>query len=112
MPSFANPNTSFFNETYGGPVMLVEDPPVGSVIRMGFGDRLVFVNAAMLASLTIRLPPGVEMGEMVEIGFETGVADLTLLDAEGDTIASAPNAAVGPGAAIHMRFVSREYGWV
>jgi hypothetical protein len=112
VPSFANPNTSFFNETYGGPVMLVEDPSSGSVITMGFGDRLVFVNAAMLAALTIRLPLGVEPGEMVELGFETGCAALTLLDADGDPIASAPVAAVGPGAAIHMRYVSRDYGWL
>lgn len=112
MPSFINPDTSFFNETYGGPILVIPDPDVGAVIRMGSRDRLLFVNTVMLSELTVYLPPGIEPGEMVELGFETGVANLTLLDASGGFIVSAPIAAVGPGAAIHMRYVSPEYGWI
>jgi hypothetical protein len=109
MPSFQNPDGSFFNETFGGPILFVQDPD--AVVKMRQEDRYLFVNASLLASLTVWLPGGAQPGEKVELCFETGVTVLSLRDSAGEVIASAPVSVAGPGAAITMRFISKDYGW-
>jgi hypothetical protein len=111
MPSFLNPDGSFFNESSGGPIMVSSNPASGSTIKMGADDRHLFVNASLLSSLTIWLPRGVEPGDVVDLCFETGVTSLFVRDGAGVIVPSAPNIADGPGAAISMKYISDAYGW-
>lgn len=139
MPSYLNPDGSFFNESSGGPILLVQDAVAfndvtldgsnvtldgegvtldtqsgsvdGSTIRMRAHHRALFVNTALLASVTIYLPPAVESGEIVELCFETGVTALVVRDSDGNLVASAPTSNRGPGDRIALRYISKSYGW-
>lgn len=110
MPTYQNPDGSFFCETFGGPITLVADPADASVVKMDVTSRSLFVNASLMPSLTVWLPP-VEPGEKVELCFETGVTALLICDSVGAIVTSAPTSSSGPGASIIMRFISRDYGW-
>lgn len=111
MPTFLNPDGSFFNETSGGPVLLAQNPASASTIKMRAVDRVLFVNAGLMGSLSVWLPPGVEPGENVDLCFETGVTTLAVNDSDGVLVPSAPTTNSGPGAAITMKYVGKEYGW-
>jgi hypothetical protein len=111
MPSFQNPDTTFFAESSGGPVFVSVSPASGSTIKMDAADRVLFVNASLLAALTVWLPKGCEPGELVELCFETGITSLSIRDGFGVVVTSAPTTADGPGATIHMKYVSKAYGW-
>jgi hypothetical protein len=95
-----------------GLFVTVATPASGGVVVMQENEQALFVNTAELAELTIRLPPAVVGRPPVEICFAASVDELTILDAAGDPIATAPTSAFGPGAAIQMRYVSDTIGWV
>lgn len=111
MPSYLNPDGSFFNESSGGPIMVSSNPSSGSIIKMGSDDRVLFVNASLLPALTVWLPRGCDSGELVELCFETGVTTLSIRDGFGVVVTSAPASADGPGATIHMKYINDDYGW-
>lgn len=111
MPSFANADTSFLNQTGGQPVRVVA-PATGATVTMRAGERMLCLNhAADIAALTILLP-AVDLGERVEILARQVVTTLTLKDSRGTTITGAPTTAAADGTLIAMRFVSTAIGWV
>lgn len=108
MPSFANPDGSFLNESGGSPVR-VAVPATGDTITMR-GERALYVNhAADIAALTIMFP-SVEPGEKVEIWFVQAVTALTIKDASGNAVTGAPTAATD-GLFIVWRFINKTIGW-
>jgi hypothetical protein len=84
-------------------------PASGDIVTLSVVEPVYVNNPAVLASLTLRLPPGV-LGDVVEIGFANPVTALTLQTNPGAPIPSAPTSAYGPGAAIQMRFDTP--GWI
>lgn len=91
----------------------VTSPVSGSTITMASTHRSLYVNnAAVLAALTIWMPPGAVAGEFVELCFKEKVTALSVRDDTGGPITGAPTNAFGPGAAIYMRYVDGPTGWV
>lgn len=111
MPSFSNPDGSFTNESFGGPVN-VQVSAAGATIAMASSDRALYVNnAATYATLTVLLPKVVEAGNKVDLAFANAVTALTVHDGFGNAVTGAPTAGAA-GAAITMRYVSKAVGWV
>jgi hypothetical protein len=107
---FANPDTTFENEAFGGPISTVV-PLTGTTIAMRYDQRDLYVTpAGTLAALTIKLPT-TQPGGVVEILISTIVTALAIQDRFGVAVAGAPTAATA-GMALTMRFVSRATGWV
>lgn len=106
------PATIFPVAPEAGPVT-VSNPVSGAVITMAETNRSLYVNnSALLAALTIWLPPNVIPGEFVELCFADSVTALSLRDDTGGPISQAPTNAYGPGAAIYMRYVDGPTGWI
>ena len=84
-------------------------PASGATVILGDLRPVYVNNPAILASLTLRLPPAI-LGDVLEIGFANPVTALTLLSNAGAAIAGSPDSAYGPGAAIQMRFDTP--GWI
>lgn len=115
MSSFQNADGSFFRESGGQPVVVAE-PASASTYAMTSTTRVLYIaNAATLASLTIKLPPGVRNGDRVEIGFESAVTALTVQDSFGAAITGAPTAGAANAAVVMIYVKSAQYGvatWV
>jgi len=90
----------------------VEHPASGATIVMQGGERVLYVATGPLAALTVRLPPNVAAGDLVEISFVASVADLMIRDSDGASLAGTPTTAYGPGAGLHFRYVDATVGWV
>jgi hypothetical protein len=72
---------------------------------------LYISNSVELAALTIRLPPDVLPGMLVEIGFAHSVTALAIRNAAGGAIPGAPAEVYGPGNALYFRYIESA-GWV
>ena len=90
----------------------VESPASGATIVLLAEQYALYVATGPLDSLTVRLPPNVPVGGMVEISFALPVADLVIQDAAGEAIPEAPTQAYGPGAAQQFRYVDTTLGWI
>jgi hypothetical protein len=105
MPSFQNPDGSFFEEATGDPIMVVTNPT--SPVKMGQGNRSLYVNNPP-ATLAIWLPnvdtnsPGI--GNTVTIGFSAAPTTLTWADARGNAV-TGPNAATSAASAPIFRWI-------
>jgi len=84
-------------------------PVSGAVVTLATVAPVYVNNPALLAALTLKLPPAV-IGQSMEIGFRNPITVLTLQDSAGAPISGAPTSAYGPGAAIEMRFDAP--GWI
>ena len=86
MPSFQNPDGSFFEEATGDPIMVVA-PLTGATVTIPQNTRSLYINnAAGLAALTIKLPrvpPKGQTDNTVNIGFRSAVTAVTWQDASG-----------------------------
>ena len=89
----------------------VEYPGSGDTIILLEGEYALHVATGPLAALDIRLPPGAALGALVEISFAHPVAALSIEDAAGFGVLTAPDSGYGPGAAIHLRYVDLSLGW-
>lgn len=111
MPSFENPDGTFFNES-GGTPPVVKVPLTGDTITMKSSERSLYINAAgVLAALTVKLPMRPERGEFVEIGTAFGVTALTVQDGFGNAVSGAPTSLV-PGASILMKYINSTIKYV
>jgi hypothetical protein len=97
------------DQTPAGQPAHVIAPASGATVTLSLVEPVYVNNPAVLASLTLRLPPAV-LGDLVEIGFANPVTALTLQTNPGAPIPGAPTSAYGPGAAIQMRFDTP--GWI
>lgn len=89
----------------------VEHPATGAIIVMQGAERALYVASGPLAALTVRLPPSVPAGEMVEISFAAPVSDLMVRDSDGASLAGAPTSGYGPGSGLQFRYVDATVGW-
>jgi hypothetical protein len=99
----------------GAPLALairVERPASGATIVLLGGQYTLHVASGPLDALTVRLPPDPPIGGLVEISFATPVADLTVQNAAGETVPTAPTSGYGPGAALQFRYVDATLGWL
>ena len=94
-----------------GPVTVLT-PASGDTVTLDHIGPYLVNNGTTLAALTIRLPSGPTSDDLVEIGFTNPVTALTVQNASGGAIATAPASAYGPGAAIQFRFINSTAGWV
>ena len=85
-------------------------PISGATIILTNYDPVFINNAAILAALTIRLPPAIANG-FVGIGFLKPVTALSVRDTFGVVVPTAPTNAYGPGAALYFRYVTRWEYW-
>lgn len=90
----------------------VEYPASGATIVLLAEQYALRVATGPLDSLTVRLPPYVPVGGIVEISFALPVADLVIQDAAGEAIPEAPTQAYGPGSAQQFRYVDTTLGWI
>jgi hypothetical protein len=97
------------DQTPTAPPANIIAPASGATVTLSDVRPVYVNNPAVLASLTLRLPPAV-LGDVVEIGFKSPVTALTLQSNPGAAIPGAPTSAYGPGAAIQMRFDT--LGWI
>lgn len=114
MPSFMNPDGSFFEEATGDPIMVV-NPASGATVVIPQNTRSLFVNnAGTLAALTIRLPRVPVQGysdNTVNIGFKSAVTAVTWQDASGAAVTGPAGGTIN--AAPIFRWVGRPVnGWV
>ncbi len=97
------------NQSVAPPIpALVLAPASGATVILADATP-VYIDTALLATLTIRLPVP-EIGTSVEICFRSPITALTLVDSGGGAIVGVPTSAFGPGAAIEMRFDTP--GWI
>jgi hypothetical protein len=89
----------------------VVTPSDGDTVAMNDGPGAIYVNTGALAALTVKLPSGVAVGEIAEIGFAAPVGTLTVQDASAVAVATAPTSGFGPGAAQQYRYLD-VIGWV
>lgn len=93
------------------PPTVAMTPASGDVVALPHVGSYWIATTGPLAALTLRLPGAVDFNSMVEIGFAGAVTALTVTDAAGTTVPTAPTSASGPGAALLFRFVQGA-GWV
>src|SRR4051812_14322045 len=86
--SFANPDGTFFKETGSVPALVVA-PATGATVTLPAGTSRLYINTALLAALTIKLPPTISAGQEVRIVAKTGVTALTLQDRAGVAVTGA-----------------------
>lgn len=86
-------------------------PVSGDTITMSGRQPLYVNNAAVLAELTIKLPPSPVPTQYAVIGFRSPVTTLAIQTYTGAAITGSPVSAYGPGAAIEMRYVDNTVGW-
>lgn len=89
----------------------VEHPASGATIVLLGGELALHIESGPLDALTVRLPPDPPIGGLVEISFAAPVADLTVQDAAGETVTTAPTSGYGPGSALQFRYVNT-LGWL
>lgn len=109
MPSFENPNGSFF---IASDVNVQVAVSAGTVVA-AWNDRAIFINnASIYASLTVKLPAKVENGEKFEIGSLNTITALVIQDGFGVVVPASPNQLPGGAATIVMRYINSVVGWV
>lgn len=109
MPSFENPNGSFFPDYDVNTQVSVS----AATITMAWNDRILFIdNATVYASLTVLLPTKVANGEVVEISSFNTITALTVKDGFGVAVPGAPNQITGGASAIQFRYINATVGWV
>jgi hypothetical protein len=86
------------------PGITVLAPISGGTATLPLVGRYYVNNAAVLASLTIRLPLG-SAGDQVEVGFAHPVTVLIVQDVSGLPVVGAPTNAYGPGAALQFQYI-------
>ena len=110
MASFNNPDGSFLNEVFAGPID-TQVSASGATIAMAAADRTLFINnsGTVYTTLTVKLPGGVETGDIVQIGAADTISTLTVEDFFGNSITGAPTS-LAAGAAVMMRYVNTKVG--
>jgi hypothetical protein len=88
------------------------NPASGATVVLTVRQPLYVNNAAVLAALTVRLPPSPVPTQYAVLGFRSSVTALTVLTDAGAAIVGSPASVYGPGAAIEMRYVDNIIGWV
>ena len=89
--------------TATGAPFVVAAARTGDTVALAFNQRVVYVNPpSTLAALTIKLPPMINAGGVVTIGFGQIVTALTVQDASGAAVQSTAGA-VGQG--IEFRYL-------
>lgn len=88
MPSFLNPNGTFFpNAPYASV------PVTGATVTLPKGATDVYLTpAGTLATLTVKLPPSPMNGVVVSLASSQVVTALTVQSASGAAVANAPTA--------------------
>jgi hypothetical protein len=108
MPSFANPDHSFF-ATVQSPS--VQAGVAAGTLRMGDPLRPLYITAgATLGSLTVLLPAA-NPGQRASVTSQAAITTLTLQNAAGGAVAGAPTTAVA-NTEIRMMYVNSTVGWV
>lgn len=106
-----NPDNTYNNYAFGGPVR-VTAPGAGSTIALKSTERDLYVNnAGTYATLTVKMPPKPQPGEIVDMGFQSTVTALTVRDSAGAAISGSPTAAAA-NVALLMRYINATIGWV
>jgi len=93
------------------PAYVPAPPASGSTVTLTSLAPAFIDNPAVLAALTIRLPP-VTTAALMEIGFNRPVTALTVQDSAGALVVDGPVDAYGPGAALIFRFLNPTRRWV
>lgn len=92
--------------------LLVLTPASGAMITLTDRRPVWIDNAAVLASLTIRLPASPAANDLITIGFLSPVTSLSMQNSAGVVLPTGPTNAYGPGSALYFRYINATRGWV
>jgi len=111
MPSFLAQSGSFF-QSPASPPIVNNVPTAGQTYVMTAGQREIYFNhPATIASLTVKLPPGPRVGDVVSLKFRSIVTTLTVQNAAAVTVATAPVTATALQVQTY-RYVDTTTGWI
>ena len=112
MPSFTNPDTTFFPEAAGQPVRVITNPGSGTTVQLNWTDRAVYISlSGTLAALTVKMPRAAQAGQTVELLANYAITTLTLQTSTGGAIAGAPTT-LAVSTLARTRFVNSTVGWI